>query len=57
MIARKSTEAPLPTGTFMLNGRVYIRDNDHEARQAFSVDNGEVVDVPSGEATPVKMER
>ena len=57
MITRKATKAPLPTGAFTLNGRVYIRTEEHEARQAFSVDDGDVVDVPSGETTPVKMER
>ena len=57
MISRKPTEAPLPTGAFILNGRVYIRTEEHEARQAFSVDDGDVVDVPIGETTPVKMER
>lgn len=57
MIARKTTEAPLPTGAFMLNGRVYIRTVDHADRQAFCVESGAVVDVPTGEPTPVKMER
>lgn len=57
MITRKTTTGRLPSGAFMLNGRVYVRDDSHEGRAAFSVDDGRVVEVPSGEATTVKMER
>lgn len=46
MIKSKPRSAPLPSGPFMLNGKVYIRRDSDPDGEAFCVDDGAVKPVP-----------